>query len=117
IQFEDIAGKGAKQLSFNEIRLEEAAPYAAEDADITLQLHQTLWPKLAEEGRLPEVFREIEIPLVPVLSRIERHGVLINRQALADQSYELGKRLQALQEQAYELAGEEFNLGSTQQLA
>mgnify|MGYP006193717577 FL=1 len=117
IQLEDIAGKGAKQLNFNEIRLEEAAPYAAEGADLTLQLHQALWPRLAEEGRLPEVFREIEIPLVPVLSRIERNGALINRQALADQSYELGKRLQALQEQAFELAGEEFNLGSTQQLA
>ena len=116
IHFEDIAGKGAKQLTFNQIRLEEAAPYAAEDADVTLQLHQTLWPQLQAQGRLPEVLQALEVPLVPVLSRIERNGVYIDRQTLAEHSVQLGARLQELQQQAYDLAGEEFNLGSTKQL-
>jgi DNA polymerase-1 len=117
VSFEDIAGKGAKQLTFNQIRLEEASPYAAEDADVTLQLHQKLWPQLEGEGRLPDVFRSLEMPLVPVLSRIERNGVFIDRQTLAEHSAQLGERLQQLQQEAYDLAGEEFNLGSTQQLA
>jgi DNA polymerase-1 len=116
IHFEDVAGKGAKQLTFNQIKVEDAGPYAAEDADVTLRLHQTLWPKLQEQGRLPEVLTEIEIPLVPVLSRIERHGALISRELLVQQSGELGKRLQELEGEAYELAGQPFNLGSPKQL-
>ena len=116
IHFEDIAGKGAKQLTFNQVKLEEAGPYAAEDADITLRLHQALWPQLAEQAGPSKVFREIEMPLVPVLSRIERRGALISRELLLGQSAELGKRLQELQGRAYELAGQEFNLGSPKQL-
>ncbi len=116
IHFEDIAGKGAKQLSFNEIKVEEAGPYAAEDADITLQLHETLWPRLESEAGLQSVFTDIEVPLVPVLSRIERQGALLSRELLVEQSGELGARLEELQGEAYELAGQEFNLGSPKQL-
>jgi DNA polymerase I len=116
IRFEDIAGKGVKQLTFNQIKVEEAGPYAAEDADITLRLHQTLWPQLQEQGRLQDVLTNIEMPLVPVLSRIERQGVLISSELLVRHSAELGKRLEELQGQAYELAGAEFNLGSPKQL-
>jgi DNA polymerase-1 len=116
IHFEDVAGKGAKQLTFNQIKVEDAGPYAAEDADVTLRLHQTLWPKLQEQGRLPDVLTEIEIPLVPVLSRIERQGALISRELLVQQSSELGKRLQELEGEAHELAGQPFNLGSPKQL-
>jgi DNA polymerase-1 len=116
IHFEDIAGKGAKQLTFNQIKLEEAGPYAAEDADITLRLHRTLWPRLAEQTGPATVFSDIEMPLVPVLSRIERQGALISRELLAAQSAELGVRLAELQGRAYELAGQEFNLGSPKQL-
>ncbi|MFT6286808.1 MAG: DNA polymerase-1 [Alcanivorax sp.] len=114
IHFEDVAGKGAKQLTFNQVTVEEAAPYAAEDADITLRLHRALWPQL--EGDLKSVYTDIELPLVPVLSRIERQGALISRELLARQSGELGARLQQLQGQAHELAGQEFNLGSPKQL-
>jgi DNA polymerase-1 len=116
IHYEDIAGKGAKQLGFNEIKLEDAGPYAAEDADITLRLHQALWPQLDGQGALTEVFTDIEVPLVPVLSRIERRGALISRELLAAQSRELGERLEEIQAEAHELAGEEFNLGSPKQL-
>ena len=116
IHFEDIAGKGAKQLTFNQIKVEEAGPYAAEDADITLRLHQTLWPRLEEQGSLVSVFRDIELPLVPVLSRIERQGALISTELLHKQSKELGQRLEQLKADAYELAGQEFNLGSPKQL-
>ncbi|TDG15815.1 DNA polymerase I [Seongchinamella unica] len=116
IHFEDIAGKGAKQLTFNQIKVEEAGPYAAEDADITLRLHQTLWPKLEEQGSLASVFRDIELPLVPVLSRIERQGALLSTELLHRQSKELGQRLEELKAGAYELAGQEFNLGSPKQL-
>ncbi len=116
IHFQDIAGKGAKQLTFNQIKVEEAGPYAAEDADITLRLHEALWPRLAEQSGPSEVFSEIEMPLVPVLSRIERGGALISRELLLAQSTELGKRLLDLQGRAYELAGQEFNLGSPKQL-
>ncbi len=116
IHFEDVAGKGAKQLTFNQVKVEEAGPYAAEDADITLRLHRTLWPQLQEQGRLQEVLTQIEVPLVPVLSRIERQGALISRELLVQHSAELGQRLQELQGQAYELAGAEFNLGSPKQL-
>ena len=116
IHFEDIAGKGAKQLTFNQIKVEEAGPYAAEDADITLRLHQALWPKLEAEDSLRGVFNDIELPLVPVLSRIERQGALLSRELLQQQSTELGKRLLELQGRAHELAGQEFNLGSPKQL-
>ena len=116
IHFEDIAGKGAKQLTFNQIKVEEAGPYAAEDADITLRLHQTLWPRLEAQGSLASVFREIELPLVPVLSKIERQGALLSTELLHKQSTELGARLEELKTGAYELAGQEFNLGSPKQL-
>jgi len=116
IHFEDVAGKGAKQLTFNQINLEEAGPYAAEDADITLRLHQTLWPRLEQESALCSVFSDIEIPLVPVLSRIERQGALLSRELLQRQSAELGTRLLELQGMVHELAGQEFNLGSPKQL-
>ena len=116
IHFEDIAGKGAKQLSFNQIDLEQAGPYAAEDADITLRLHETLWPKLDGQGALTKVFTDIEVPLVPVLSRIERQGALLSREMLAEQSHELGERLEEIKSEAYDLAGQEFNLGSPKQL-
>ena len=116
IHFEEIAGKGAKQLTFNQIKVEDAGPYAAEDADITLRLHRTLWPRVESEGALASVLTDIEMPLVPVLSRIERQGALISRELLLAQSSELGQRLQELQGRAHELAGEEFNLGSPKQL-
>ncbi|WP_461517974.1 DNA polymerase I [Porticoccus sp.] len=116
IHFQDIAGKGASQLTFNQIALEQAGPYAAEDADITLRLHQTLWPKLASVDGLKHVFEHIEIPLVPILSRIERNGVRVSAELLRTQSGELGARLKELEQQAYELAGEEFNLASPKQL-
>ena len=116
IHFEDIAGKGSKQLTFNQVRLEEAGPYAAEDADVTLRLHQALWPRLQQEQGLCSVYRDIEVPLVPVLSRIERRGALLSRDLLETQSGELGRRLLELEEGAYELAGQPFNLGSPKQL-
>lgn len=116
IHFEDIAGKGAKQLTFNQIKLEEAAPYAAEDADITLRLHQKLWPQLESEPSLKQVFTDVELPLLSVLSRIERNGALVDSKRLGEQSLELGRRLETLQREAYDLAGEEFNLGSPKQL-
>jgi DNA polymerase-1 len=116
IHFEDVAGKGAKQLTFNQINVEEAGPYAAEDADITLRLHQTLWPRLEQESALCSVFSDMEMPLVPVLSRIERQGALLSRELLQQQSTELGTRLLELQGMVHELAGQEFNLGSPKQL-
>jgi DNA polymerase-1 len=116
VHFEDIAGKGAKQLSFNQIKLDEAGPYAAEDADITLRLHETLWPQLEQEQRLRSVFEDIEMPLVPVLSAIERNGALLDSRRLERQSVQLGERMAALEQDAFELAGSEFNLGSPKQL-
>ena len=116
ISFEDVAGKGAKQLTFNQVALEQAAPYAAEDADITLRLHRALWPKLEVEPALASLYQQLEIPLVPVLARIERNGTFINRQQLADHSHELSQRLQQLEQQAHDLAGQVFNLGSPKQL-
>ena len=116
ISFEDIAGKGVKQLTFNQIELEQAAPYAAEDADITLRLHQTLWGKLSAEPGLAKVFREIELPLLPVLARMERLGTTIEPKLLHQQSQEIEVRLAELEKQAHELAGQEFNLSSPKQL-
>ncbi len=116
VRFEDIAGKGAKQLSFNQIKVEDAAHYAAEDADITLRLHQRLWPELSSIASLRQVFNEVEMPLLPVLSRIERHGALVDARQLGQQSLELGRRMEQLERQAYDLAGQEFNLSSPKQL-
>lgn len=116
IRFEDIAGKGAKQLTFDQIALEQAGPYAAEDADVTLRLHQALWQKLEAVPSLVTVLKDIEMPLVPVLARIERNGALVDGKLLGQQSLELGEKMVALERQAYELAGQEFNLGSPKQL-
>jgi len=116
IHFEEIAGKGAKQITFNQIDLDVAAEYAAEDADITLRLHNVLWPKLEAEEKLLKLFEQIELPLIPVLSRMERNGVLLDPDLLSAQSAELATRMAELEEQAYTLAGEEFNLGSPKQL-
>ena len=116
ISFEEIAGKGAKQLTFNQIPLETAAPYAAEDADITLRLHQHLWPRLEKEAELAAMFSEVELPLIQVLSDIERQGVLIDSMLLGQQSNELARKIDTLEEKAYDIAGEKFNLGSPKQL-
>ncbi|BDC84468.1 TPA: DNA polymerase I [Aeromonas hydrophila] len=116
ISFEEIAGKGVKQLTFNQIELEQAAPYAAEDADITLRLHQALWGKLSVEPGLAKVFSEIELPLLPVLARMERLGTTIEPKLLHQQSQEIEVRLAELEKQAHELAGQEFNLSSPKQL-
>ncbi|HFD7740515.1 MULTISPECIES: DNA polymerase I [Serratia] len=116
ITFEEIAGKGKNQLTFNQIALEQAAPYAAEDADVTLQLHLAMWPQLQQSAELLTVFNEIEMPLLPVLSYIERTGVLIDPAILSAHSQELAKRLAELEAQAHELAEEPFNLASTKQL-
>jgi DNA polymerase-1 len=116
IHYEDVAGKGAKQLTFNQIELEQAAPYAAEDADITLRLHEHLWSELEKIPSLRDLYREIEQPLVPVLLQMEETGVLLDRTMLRKQSGELAKRMQELEEQAHALAGGPFNLGSPKQL-
>ena len=116
IHFEDIAGKGAKQLTFNQVPIEQAAPYAAEDAEVTLRLHQHLSAKLDQEPALSALYHELEIPLVSVLSRIERNGALVCRNTLAAHSQELGGRILALESQAHELAGAPFNLSSPKQL-
>ncbi|MEN0105385.1 MAG: DNA polymerase I, partial [Pseudomonas sp.] len=116
IAFEDIAGKGAKQLTFDQIALEQAGPYAAEDADITLRLHQVLWQKLQAVPSLAKVLSEIEMPLVPVLARIERQGALVDANLLGLQSNELGEKLVQLEREAFAIAGEEFNLSSPKQL-
>ena len=116
ISFEEIAGKGKNQLTFNQIPLEKAAEYAAEDADVTMKLQQVLWEKLSKEPTLEKLFKEMELPLLSVLSRMERRGVLIDSDALFLQSNEIANRLSELEEQAYVLAGQPFNLASTKQL-
>jgi DNA polymerase-1 len=116
VQFEEIAGKGKKQLTFNQIELDQAAPYAAEDADITLRLHQALNAKLQKEPSLQRVFDEIERPLIPVLSRIERNGALVDTQLLGQHSIELAERLIELERAAHDEAGGPFNLSSPKQL-
>ncbi len=116
IHFEDIAGKGAKQLTFNQVPIEQAAPYAAEDAEVTLRLHHMLSEKLNQTPSLSTLYRELEMPLVPVLSRIERNGALVCRDTLASHSQELGERILSLEAKAHELAGGSFNLGSPKQL-
>ena len=116
IEFESIAGKGKGQLTFNQIPLEQATEYAAEDADVTMKLQQALWLKLQEEPTLVELYKTMELPLLHVLSRMERTGVLIDSDALFIQSNEIATRLTALEEQAYALADQPFNLASTKQL-
>ncbi|MEZ5536685.1 MAG: DNA polymerase I [Thiolinea sp.] len=116
ISFEDIAGKGKKQLTFNQIALEQAAPYAAEDADMTLQLHRHFWPQLAALDGQRKLYQDIEIPLVKVLSDIERNGVKVDADMLGKQSGELLQRMDELVEKAYEVAGETFNLASPKQI-
>jgi DNA polymerase I len=114
--YEDVAGKGAKQIPFSQVRLEDATPYAAEDADITLRLHAHLWPQLeAAEGQC-RVYREIEMPLVPVLSRMERTGVKVDADRLFAQSHELAERMGQIEREAHEVAGGGFNLGSPKQI-
>lgn len=116
ITFEDIAGKGAKQLTFNQIELEKAAEYAAEDADITLQLHQVLWPQITAIPGLMTIYQQLEMPLVTLLSKMERGGVKIDAHLLEQQSVFLAKRIQELEQQAHQLAGKSFNLSSPKQL-
>lgn len=116
IHYEDVAGKGAKQIPFSEVPLEEAVPYAAEDADITLKLHITLWPKLKDKDALTSLYTDIEIPLVKVLSRIERNGVLIDTAMLSQQSLELANQINAIEMHAHDVAGQSFNLGSPKQI-
>jgi DNA polymerase-1 len=119
IKFEDIAGKGAKQLTFDKIAIDVAGPYAAEDADITLRLHQTLWAQLnaSDKAELKSVFETIELPLVDVLTKIEANGALIDADILHEQSAQLSTRLEELEQQAHDVAGQVFNLGSPKQLA
>ncbi|MDO7085293.1 DNA polymerase I [Pseudocolwellia sp. AS88] len=116
VHFEDIAGKGAKQLTFNQIEIEKASHYAAEDADITLRLHESIYPKLSKSKDQLSVFNEIEMPLLSVLARMEQHGVLIDSYLLDQQSHTLGMRLNELEIEAHNIAGQSFNLGSPKQL-
>ncbi len=116
IKYEEVAGKGKNQINFSEVPVEQASIYAAEDADITLQLHQHLWPRLRQVPMLEKLLRDIEMPLVPVLSRIERNGVKIDAAMLRRQSSELGLRMLELEQQAHDLAGQPFNLASPMQI-
>ncbi|WP_435102681.1 DNA polymerase I [Arhodomonas sp. AD133] len=116
IKFEDVAGKGAKQLTFDQVAVDTATEYAAEDADITLRLHETLWPQLEALAGPATVFRDIEMPLLPVLSRMERTGVRVDRDLLARQSGELAEQMDAIEAQAYSAADGEFNLSSPKQI-
>lgn len=116
IHYEDVAGKGAKQIPFQEVTLEQATPYAAEDADITLRLHQVLMAKLQLHPTLLTLYSEIEIPLISVLARIESNGVLIDAAMLTQHSLELANHLVAIEQQAHDLAGHTFNLGSPKQI-
>lgn len=116
VRYEDVAGKGAKQITFDQVDLEQAAPYAAEDSDITLRLHQVLYPRLEQIPSLATLFHDIEMPLVPVLSKIERYGVLVDRDMLKTHSQELAERMQEIEAQAHEEAGSPFNLSSPKQI-
>lgn len=116
VTFEEIAGKGAKQLTFNQIDLAQAAPYAAEDAEVTLKLHHYLWAQLTQDASLMRVFTEIEMPMIMVLARMEQHGVLVDAELLKQQSKELTQSIQELETTIYAMAGEEFNIGSPKQL-
>ncbi len=114
--YEEVAGKGARQIGFQQVPLEQAGPYAAQDADITLRLHQVLWPRLCEQPPLRRLFEEVEIPLVPVLSQMERNGVLVDVQLLRQQSRELEEKIREIEREAHQVAGEVFNLGSPKQI-
>lgn len=116
IHYEDVAGKGTKQIGFAEVSVEQAAEYAAEDADITLALHHVLAPKLAEHPALVDLYRNIELPVLSVLSRMERNGVLIDSDMLAQQSMELANHIMAIEQQAHEMAGRSFNIASPKQI-
>jgi DNA polymerase-1 len=116
ITYEQVAGKGAKQVGFSQVALEQASEYAAEDADITLQLHEVLYPQIAQDAKLNFIYNEIEMPVLDILFAIERNGVLIDNAMLNRQSNEIGLKLLALEKQAHELAGQPFNLGSPKQL-
>ncbi len=116
ISYEDVAGKGAKQICFDQVAIDVAAEYAAEDADITLRLHEALWPQLQKTPSLQSVYANIEIPLIPVLARMERRGVLIDREKLRQQSVRLDQELLAIEQRAYSEAGQKFNLGSPKQI-
>jgi len=114
--YEDIAGKGAKQISFSQVDIEDASHYAAEDADITFELHQHLWPRVKKTASLASVLLDIEIPLIPVLARMEQRGVLIDGDLLAAQSREMSHQILKLEQEAHGAAGQPFNLGSPKQL-
>jgi DNA polymerase-1 len=116
ISYEEVAGKGAAQIGFAEVSLDKATAYAAEDADITLRLHQTLWPQVEQDPKLRFIYEHVELPSAQVLQRMERHGVLIDSALLQQQSHELGKRLLELEQQAYDMAGQTFNLNSPKQI-
>ena len=116
IKYEDVAGKGARQLNFNDVPVETAAPYAAEDADVTLRLHQAMWPKLSDQPELKKVFTDIEMPLLTVLSDMEQAGVAIDTGMLAQQGGELAVRINELEQEAHREAGQPFNLGSPKQI-
>ena len=117
ISYDDITGKGANRISFAQVDLERAAQYAAEDADVTLQVHHVLAPRIAQDEKLERLYRDIELPVAEILFRMERHGVLIDTQALAQQSDALGRRLMEIEQEAHALAGQPFNLNSPKQLA
>ncbi len=116
LSYEDVAGKGAQQIPFAQVAVDRAAQYSCEDSDLTLHLHQTLWPQLQAEPALQDVYQRMEMPVSSLLQRIERNGVLIDAQLLQQQSHELAQRIVALEQEAYELAGQPFNLGSPKQL-
>ncbi len=116
ISYEEVAGKGKSQLTFNQVPVEQAVEYAAEDADITLRLHETLWPRLEQEERLRELFEKIEMPLVPVLAAMEQNGVRIDGAMLARHGKQLAKQMEELEEKAFKLAGTAFNIGSPKQI-
>lgn len=116
ISFEEVCGKGASQIGFDEVEIQRATDYAAEDADITLRLHQAMWPQIEHDAKLLRIYREIELPTAVVLQKIERNGVFINKDLLATQSHEIGTRLLELEQKAYELAEQPFNLNSPKQL-
>jgi DNA polymerase-1 len=116
LSYEDLCGKGASQISFSQVDIARAAEYSGEDSEMTMQVHQTLWPQLQAEPRLREVYENIELPVATILERIERNGVLIDAAVLARQSHDLAERMVAAEQQAYEIAGQPFNLGSPKQI-
>lgn len=116
VKFNDVVGKGVKQITFNQVPLDNASAYAAEDADVTLQVHHKLWPLIKKEKNLKKVFEQIEMPLLPILMQMEMHGVLIDTALLHEQSIELNQRIEELEREAHKLAGHKFNLGSPKQL-